>query len=479
MISLYPDQDEFVDDIREAFRSHQAVLAQAPTGYGKTIVASYIAKGAAAKKRRVTFTVHRKNLITQTAVTFEKFGVPYGIIAAGHRQANHELVQIASIQSLVRRLDTAPPVDLLIVDECHLACSASWSKVLKFYRERGARLLGNTATAARLDGRPLSEHFDTIVVGPSMQRLIDAGRLSDYNIIAPNIPDLSGVRKLGGDYRVGDLEQVINDQHLVGNAVKHYKKWMPGRRALAFCVSIAASEITAQRFSEAGVPAAHIDGTTPDERRQEIIHDFADGRILVLCNVDLVTTGFDLSSQVGREVPVEGIILLRPTASVVLFLQMVGRGMRYKPDPAIILDHSGATLAHGLPCQEREWSLDGRTKKDSNGSAPSLRHCPECFSIYRATLGACPLCGWEPKVEPRILDETDEELVEIDKLEHRRLRVGEERRARGLGALVALAVERGYAPGWAARRQSYRTDGMKGSFKRLLNEENQIRREMR
>lgn len=479
MITLYPDQEDFVEEIRDEFRNHQAVLAQAATGFGKTIVASYIAKAAAAKKKRVTFTVHRKNLIMQTAVTFEQFGVPYGIIAAGHRPAKHELCQIASIQSLVRRLDSAPLVDFLIVDECHLACSASWSKVLKFYRERGARLLGNTATPARLDGRPLSEHFDKIVAGPSMRRLIDAHRLSDYRIFAPSTPDLRGVRTLGGEYLAGDLEKVIEDQHLVGNAVEHYKKLMPGRRALAFCVSIAASEITARKFCEAGVPAAHIDGTTPDDRRREVIHDFADGRILVLCNVDLITTGFDLSSQVGREVPVEGIILLRPTQSVVLHLQMLGRGMRYKPEPAIILDHSGSTLIHGLPCDERDWSLEGRVKKDSDESAPSLRHCPECFSIYRAILGACPLCGWEPVVEPRILEETDEELVEIDKLEHRRLRKSEEGRARGLEALVELAKQRGYKVGWAARRQSYRTDGMKGSLKQLLNEEHRIRSEMR
>ena len=485
-MNLYPDQETFVAQIRDAFRSHQAVLAQAATGFGKTIVASFIAKAAAAKGKRVYFTVHRKNLITQTQRAFHSMGIPHGVIAAGRSEMLHEPVQIISIQSLARRLERIPPCDLAVIDECHLACSPSWSRVLHHFKSNGARLLGNSATPARLDNKPLGEHFDVIVEGPSVRSLIDAGRLSDYRIFAPSTPDLHDVSTRAGEYVSDELEEVMDTGAITGGAVEHYRRLMPGKRAIAFCVSIAHSRHVADQFIANGIPARHIDGETSHDERQAAIAAFANGSVSVLCNVDLITTGFDLSAQVGREVPVEGAIMLRPTQSTVLWIQMIGRVLRRKPDPAIIADHAGGTMKHGLPCTLREWTLEGRKRRKSTSdeTAPALRHCPDCFCVFRAILPACPLCGWIPETKARVPEHVDGELVELDKAQiekERMWRKQEEKTAAsidGFEGLVRLAVEREYATGWAAHRWAarLRRQGQHVSPNELFRQERELRK---
>lgn len=462
---LYPDQERFVEAIRNAFRSHQSVLAQAPTGFGKTQVSAYIAKSAVEKGKRICFTVHRKNLITQTSRTFWDWGIPHGVIAAGRRQVRHEAAQIGSIQTMVRRLEELPDFDLMVVDECHLACSESWSKVLTHYKARGTRLLGNTATPARLDGRPLRDHFDVIVPGPSVRELIDLGRLSAYEIYAPSEElDLTGVRQQHGDYATADLEVVIEKSKVVGDAVEHYRRYIPGKRALAFCVSIRHSKQVAEMFRAAGIPAAHIDGTTPDEERKRTIQAFADGTVQVLCNVELVTTGFDLSAQVGRDVPVQAAIMLRPTMSLTLWLQMIGRCLRKKPDAAVILDHVNGSARHGFPDDEREWSLEGRKrKKRDDVQVDAIARCEKCLRIYRPQ-PTCPYCGFQAQINSRLPEHADGELKKIDPEEHRKRRAAkkQEGKAKSLEDWVRLAIERGYKAGWAgvrwALRQGFKAD---------------------
>jgi DNA repair protein RadD len=462
-MKLYPDQVIFVEDLRAAMRSHQSVLAHAATGFGKTVVAAYIAKAAVEKNKRVTFAVHRRDLVRQSARTFTSFGIEFGHIAAGYPARPRCGVQIATIETLRRRLGKVGNADLLYIDECHLACSPTWSQVLDHFRADGAHVIGNTATPARLDGRPLGQHFEVIVPGPPVRQLIEEGRLSDYRVYAPTLgPDLSGVHSRAGDYVRSELEEAVDTKAIVGDAADHYRRLMPGKRALAFCVSIQHSKhVTAQLLAQ-GVGAAHIDGTMSDAERRAIITAFADGPVRVLCNVELITTGFDLSSQVGYEVPVEGALMLRPTMSLSLWLQMLGRCMRRKAAPAIILDHVAGCYRHGLPDDERDWSLDGREgkKKATDETAPGIRICgPPCFAVYRITLPACPVCGAVPEIKGRGgPEQVDGELEELDPEIHRqrRMRRIEEGRADTLEALVALALERGYKPGWAGIKYAVR-----------------------
>ena len=443
-ISLYPHQEKFIVDIREALRSKQAVLGQASTGFGKTCCVASIAKSASAKGKRVLFTVHRKDLLRQTSNTFKEFDIHHGVIATGQRPNPFAPVQIASIQTLQNRLDSQPFFDLVIPDEAHLSAAEGQKKVLLHFKKQGSKLVGLTATPERLSGEGLNDIFDTMVQGPSMAWLIKHGYLSDYKIYAPSQPDLTGVHTRMGDYINSELESAMNKPFITGNAISHYQKHAAGKRALAFCISIKHSQHVADQFRNAGIMAVHIDGETKHEDRVKAFRAFAKRDIQVITSVALFCEGFDLSSQIGQEVPIEATISLRPTQSLALDLQQKGRGLRRKPYPAIILDHSGNTLRHGLPDDERDWTLEGkkRSKKDKNEVA--VRQCPKCFAVHRP-LPVCPSCGFVYEVKGRPdIEVVDGELQELDKDAMRRKRFKEQSKAQTIDELVALAKARGY-----------------------------------
>jgi DNA repair protein RadD len=260
------------------------------------------------------------------------------------------------------------------------------------------------------------------------------------------------------------------DRQIVGDAAAHYHKLMAGKRAIAFHVSIKRSQESAEQFRAAGIPSAHIDGETPDAERVRVIRDFADGRLLVLHNVELVTTGFDLSAQVGRDVPVEAGIMLRPTQSLTLWFQMFGRVLRRKPYPAIVTDHAGNALVHGLPDMEIEWSLDGKPKR----AAPiggALRACDECFAVFPAHLRGCPRCGKAPAPAAREgPEQVAGELKELSPEQLRRRKEEATAMKRGLEELVRLTMDRGYKAGWAAMRWALRQNhGRKPSPQQLAS----------
>ena len=450
-ITLYPHQAQFVAELRAAMLQTNSVLGQAATGFGKTIVGAHIAESAAAKGRRVIFSVHRSNLLDQTTATLREFGIPHGFIVAGAKYEDRHPVAIASITTLARRLERIPAPDLLVIDEAHLSMAATWAKVVNFYRERGSRILGLSATPSRLDGRPLSDLFGALVLGPSTRWLMDNGFLSEYRAFAPSQIDLTGIKVKMGDFDREALEAAANKPALTGDAARHYARLAPGTRALAYCVSIRHSRDVAAQFTAKGIPAAHLDGTTPRAEREQVIRAFADGAIRALCNVDLVTTGFDLSAQVGREVPVETIIGLRPTASLALHLQMLGRGLRRKPYPAILLDHAGNLARHGFPDDEREWTLAGRPQTAKQGAPPEplVRHCPHCHALHRGAV--CPECGYRHPTQARHIEQAEGELTEIARTEARLIARREQGHAKSLDDLRALASRRGYRPGWAER----------------------------
>jgi len=441
---------------------HDSVMGCAATGFGKTIVSGAAVRAAHNKQRRVIFTVHRENLLAQTSQTFADFGVPHGFIAPGYPYHSGTLVHIASIATLQRRLDRIEAPDLLMIDEAHMAMAKGWKLVADYCRAKGGKTWGNSATPIRLDGQPLSPLFDYMVEGPPVRWLMDQGHLSDYEYYAPDIPDLSQLKKRLGDYDQGQAADVMDRPKLIGSVVKHYKQLARGKRAILFAMNVKHSEHMAAEFNRAGIPAAHIDGDTLDGDRKRILNDFADGKIMVLCNVELVTTGFDLSAQVKRDVPVECVILCRPTMSLALFLQMVGRALRRKPYPAIILDHAGNSMRHGFPDDPHEWSLEGNEKGEggaSEGPPPPIT-CEGCFrQIRRPAPPQCPYCKREFHKPTKPIEEGEGELIlqtaDI-KAALRAKRIAEDREAKTLHELVALGAARGYASpqGWAFKKWS-------------------------
>ena len=444
-------QQRAIDDLRDAYRSgSRAPLLCLPTGGGKTIIFTAIAQSAVARGRQVLILVHRRELLHQASRKLTAIGLDHGLIAAGITATEHP-VRVASVQTLVRRL---PAMDwqpsLVIIDEAHHASAGSWARILQQWPD--AYRLGVTATPCRLDGRGLSTAFDSLVQGPTVADLTAAGYLSPARIYAPPVvADLSGLRRRAGDYAIDQAATAMDCPTVTGDAIAHYQRLAGAQRAIAFCCSIAHAESVARSFNAAGINAATLLGNTPD--RDAVVAAFDAGTVQVLVTVDVVSEGFDIPAA-------SCAILLRPTQSLGLFLQQVGRVLRPAPgkSQALILDHVGNVHRHGFPDDAREWSLaDGVRSRRAGAAAPTVRTCPQCYAAFKPA-PICPCCGHEqPIAKPRVMRQVDGELQELHR-ESVRQRIAEratsrkqQGRARTLSELLALAKERGYSPGWAYR----------------------------
>lgn len=399
---------------------HRSILMQLATGGGKTRLAADMIAKSLDKKRTVHFAVHRDLLIRQTAETFKEHQIPFSYIASGYSHNPHNRVHLVSLDTVKRRLDDRLKIpSILYMDESHLANAVGYTKVLDYYKEKGAYIIGLTATPTRTDGSGLGRHFTHMIKGPSMSWLIEQGFLSKYRLFSPSAPNLTGVKTQMGDYNKGQIEERM-DSVLIGDAVKHYTKLAADTLNITYCVSRKRSEETAQAYRDAGITAMHIDGLTPQQDRERIIRAYARREIKVLCNVDLITTGFDLAAQVGMDVNVESITMLRPTQSLSLHLQMIGRGLRRKSQPAILLDHASNCFYqngqphHGFPDEEHDWTLQDREKKKTTSNVQPVRHCPMCFHDHRPS-PTCPACGFKYEIKYREIEQIEGELKELDK----------------------------------------------------------------
>lgn len=436
-------QQQAIDDLRNAYRAGaRAPLLCLPTGGGKTIIFSAIANSAAARGKQVLILVHRRELLHQASRKLNDIGLDHGLIAAGIPATDH-LVRIASIQTLVRRLsrmDWQP--ELIIIDEAHHASAGSWTTVLDKWPD--AFRLGVTATPCRLSGAGLGTAFDQLVLGPSVADLTDWGFLSPARIYAPPvIADLSGLRRRAGDYAADQAATAMNRPTVTGDAIAHYQRLASGQRAIAFCCSVDHASHVAASFNAAGISAATLLGNTPD--RDAVVAAFDAGSVQVLVTVDVVSEGFDIPAA-------SCTILLRPTQSLGLYLQQVGRVLRPAPgkDHALVLDHVGNVHRHGFPDDHRDWSLAEGARRATGTAAPSVRTCPECYAAFKPA-PICPCCGATcVPIKSRVIQQLAGELQELRR-EAVRASKRDQGRARTLPQLLALAKERGYSPGWAYR----------------------------
>ena len=349
-------QEQGVADIRARFTDGaRRVLYQAPTGSGKTVLFGFITQNAAARGNRVVILGHRQEIVDQIDTALTDLAVPHGIIAAGYPEIPDAPVQVASVATLVRRLDRLQNLDLLVVDEAHHAVAGMWRKIIATVPD--AKVLGVTATPERLDGKGLGDIFEVLVLGPTVGDLIPA-YLANFVTYAPvRDPDLSAVKTRMGDFATDQLADVMSDTVVIGSAVEEYARLCPGAPSIAFCVDIEHSKLVAERFAKAGYRAAHVDGDTPKDERRDLIRALGTGEVQILTNCGLISEGLDVPGVVGA-------ILLRPTKSLALYLQQVGRALRPAPGKAkaLILDHAGNTYRFGLADAPRAWSLDGRAK---------------------------------------------------------------------------------------------------------------------
>lgn len=429
----------------EIAAGRRRLLLVAPTGSGKTVIGSAVIADRVAAGQRVLFWAHRRELVSQASRKLHDAGIDHGVIQAGHPTREDAPVQVASIQTLharaVRstRLDL-PPADLLVIDEAHHARATTYQAVVDLYPE--AIVVGMTATPCRGDGMGLGTIFQAIVECPSVQALIDQGHLVPTRVYAPSTPDLKGVKVRSGDYAVDQLETRMNTNVLVGDIVSHWHRLASGRRTVVFATGIGHSVHIRDLFCESGVAAEHVDGNTPVEERDAILARLRSGVIRVVSNCMVLTEGWD-------QPEVSCLVLARPTKSMGLYRQMIGRVLRPAPgkDHALILDHSGAVFQHGFVEDPVEWVLSdqdkARNRKDEERKAEPTRKglttCPECQAIRQAG-SPCGACGWAPKPKAVAVDFVDGELAQVDR--YGRVTNAAADHTRWYGELVGLYHER-------------------------------------
>jgi DNA repair protein RadD len=404
-LNLRPYQQRAIDDLRAAFRQGaRAPLLVAPCGAGKTVIFSAIAASAAAKGRSALVLVHRRELIHQASRKLSDTGVTHGVIASG-MDPSPGPIQVASVQTLIRRLHTVPePPDLIIIDEAHHCAAGTWQAIINHWP--GVLRIGVTATPCRLDGKGLGDVFDALIKGPSVQMLTSAGHLSSARVFAPpTIADLSKLRRRGGDYALDQAADAMARPTVTGDAIKHYRKLGGDQQAIAFCCNVNHAVSVRDSFETAGIGSELLLGNTSD--RDAVVARFASGQTRILVTVDVVSEGFDI--------PAAGCaILLRPTKSLGLYLQQVGRVLRPAPgkEHAVIIDHVENLHRHGFPDDDREWTLKYGAPKETGQAVPMVRTCPECFAAFKPA-PECPVCGHRFEKKSKELKWNEGELKEF------------------------------------------------------------------
>jgi superfamily II DNA or RNA helicase len=461
MISLFNDQAETMEALRDSMRRHKFTLLCCATGWGKTMAAAYMIAGAQGKNRRTVFTVPRRDLLEQTSATFNQMGIAHSYIAAGKLYNPYANVWIGMVPSMAARLDRLPEADLLIADETHYG-KGGLDAVIQHYKSRGAWGIGLSGTPWKLSGEGLGCWYDNMVEGKSIRWLMDNKRLSEYRYYRGEVnADASKVKKTGGDFAKKDLGDFMADQNkIIGDVVAQYRRLCMGNRHLVRCVSVRESQKTAEGFRDAGIPFAHVDGETPSDERRRIFVALAKKELLGVTFCDLISMGFDLEmASGGLKVTIESGSETNPTMSLASQMQYWGRMLRYKEKPAVIIDHVNAYRTHDYPDTPREWTLADRDQSEraSSERAMPVRSCSRCFYCHRPA-PACPSCGLVYPIQHREIERVDGELVEITK-EQREMEKQERERARKsarmevgqcrtLEDLRRVAQERGYAKGW-------------------------------
>lgn len=413
-------QLRLVEECRSAFASGEnAVLAVSPTGSGKTVFGRIVVEGALARGNRVLWLAHRRELVTQAA---SKMPVRAGVIMAGRSADPASPVQVASLDTIAERSDL-PPADLIVYDEAHHIVAATSRGILARYPD--AKVLGLTATPSRSDGTALGDVFGRMVLGPSVRELIAEGFLVESEVIGP----------------------ADEAEALAANPVDAWKRYADGRPGFLFCKTVEQSKECVEEFRANGIPAAHVDGKTAKGTRQEAIDDFTNGRIDVLSSVYVFTEGVDLPRA-------KVCMLARGCEHAGIFLQMVGRVLRpFNNQHALIVDLVGMVNRHGLPDDDRIWSLDGAPIRLAKREEP-ISQCPKCAAVWRSSKGRiCNRCGFElpaPKAPPVV----ERELGDV------RTRLGNVLRPdahhtakeRALEGLRKKAAENHYSAKWVGMR---------------------------
>lgn len=388
-------QTELINNIRKSVsHGNRAIVAVLGCGGGKSVIQGTIAANATAKGNRVLFLVHRKELCEQITNTFRMCGVDFNLCTVG------------MVQTISKRLHLTAKPDIIITDECHHSTAKTYTKIYDAFPD--ALKLGFTATPCRLNQGGLGDVYSDLISSVSTQWLIENNYLSPYKYYSVKLADTSNLHIRAGEYKADEVNELMQNKEIYGETVKQWERLAKNKKTIVYCASVEASRMTANEFLQAGYSSYSLDGTTPKNERQSVMERFRNGDVKILCNAELFGEGLDVPDC-------ECVVLLRPTQSLTLYIQQSMRSMRYMPNKtAIIIDHVGNCYHHGLPDDDRQWTLEPKKKQENT---VKIRECQNCYAVYPPTKTKCPYCGYEATKE---VQRKDKKIVDIDLVEVKR-----------------------------------------------------------
>lgn len=478
-LQMWEPQLELRRGIYSRWREGQKrVVAQSATGTGKTVLFSAVANDAHNKGARVNIIVPRRELAFQTVEKLAGHGIRAGLVMAGEEYTPHREVQVSSFDTLnARAMRTKkiilPQADIVVTDECHLSIADTRLAILESYPD--AMHLGVTATPARGDGKPLKKFWRSLVLGWPIRDLMDHQYLvPSVSYYAPTVLDLSQLKvsKETNDFTEASMEEAMNTPKLVGDVVDNWFKLAYGKLTAVFAVNRKHGYFLTEEFKRRGVAVDYVDGETPRKDRDAIFKRVRERKTTVLVNVFVATYGLDIPA-------LECAVLARPTRSLVLYMQIVGRILRALfasgydlstlegrlqaiceagKHEAMVIDHASAVHLHGYVDDEIPWTLEGdedvreakeRAKKERE--EPKEIRCPECSNVFKGSR-YCPRCGHHLIPPGEEVPTYKADLVEVDRDGAKAANKNDDWQVKQRFYAEALGAQRagGRKDGWAA-----------------------------
>ncbi len=405
------------DEIYKKLHIYNSVCGVLPCRSGKSWIIKEICDNAERKNSNVLILTHRRMLLRQ----------------------HNELIKNARFETPfteVHHLGEHGNPNLIIIDEAHITGAASYQKICEYYK---CKKILFTATAKRMDNKPLL--CDYIINGVSADELIERGFISNYDLYAPKLNiDLSNVPMSGSDFNNEQLGETMCDKKIYGNIIKYYRQLADGMQAIAYCVNIKHSKSICELFNNNGIPACHMDASTPENERDKIMEDYKAGKYKILCNCNLISEGITLPEC-------DCCLLLRPTQSETLYIQQACRCLTPRiGKKAIIIDYVGNAYTHGMPTEKRIYDLTNTHKIRNSSREPDVivRECKECLRVYKGNTPICPYCGANNgKTKKQIEADEKAELERITAIKRKQARM-EVGMAKSLNELIEIGKKRGY-----------------------------------
>lgn len=456
-------QNTAIEELRKAVRlGYKRILLVLPTGSGKSIIFGKIISNILENNKKVSWLVHRRNLVKQMKATLIKhFNINPGVIMAGDNYDLDNNVQLCSKDTFSRRLKLGEKwnidTDILLIDEGHRAIAKSYKDIIDIYSNK--IIIGCTATPCRADGRGLGEVYDTIIEVASVKELTDQGYLSPVEYYAPVEVELDGVTVRMNDYAIDELARKMINKKIIGDAVHNWLNLACNENTLVYGVNVKHSIALRDEYIRMGVPAAHLDARHTDDEREEVFNKMERGEIKVICNVGLYQEGMDVPS-------ISCVQIVRPTKSLALYRQMVGRGLRLFDGKkwCRVLDHGNVIDEHGFIDEEIEWTLDGKEmawkRKIPREKEEKLVKCRVCNKVFKG-MNKCPDCGTPLKTFGKRIEAIEAELKKINDEEK------EDRIKKRLwfGMFKGYAIKKGYKDGWAFHKYKEKFKEEPGDFR--------------